>query len=212
MGAWGYFDGFKISSVGHDISPDLWNPANPDPERLYDFGNTMDLMPARWWSSLIDNAPAPYNGSDYLSFGPGLLIERPDGDVFSLNAIDLTPAIDAAYYGYTNPTSQAIITGNFASGGSITQIVDLDLTPNSEKQTGNDFTHYMLTGFSDLLSVTIFRGEGLGKLAADNIELSYITVPTTPVPEPQTYAMLLAGLELIGCFSTITKKKLLRYH
>jgi len=55
-----------------------------------------------------------------------------------------------------------------------------------------------LNGFSNLHSVTLGSAAGVSYVAGDNLV-------TTPVPEPETYAMLLGGLGLIG--ATLRRRK-----
>lgn len=48
----------------------------------------------------------------------------------------------------------------------------------------------------------LVQGAGFGhQQVIDNIKLEFTSAPPVPlpVPEPETYAMLLAGLGLVGC-------------
>lgn len=70
---------------------------------------------------------------------------------------------------------------------------------NDKKQDGNDFAHYNLVDFTDLASFSISQYSANQFLAIDNIDYTLPLLPVpVPVPEPETYAMLLAGLGLVG--------------
>nr|WP_229219960.1 PEP-CTERM sorting domain-containing protein [Rugamonas fusca] len=44
------------------------------------------------------------------------------------------------------------------------------------------------------------QGAGFGhQQVIGNIKLEFTSAPPVPLPEPETYAMLLAGLGLVGC-------------
>jgi hypothetical protein len=58
----------------------------------------------------------------------------------------------------------------------------------------------LLTGFSNLRSVEL-GSLGRGYVAVDNIMVA------APVPEPETYAMMLAGLGLLGFAARRRKQK-----
>ncbi len=97
------------------------------------------------------------------------------GSLFNLTSIDMGG-------GYRfGPGTDVSITGVRSDYSTVSQ--QYTLLPAS-------FTTYVLSGFTNLKSVTL-GSAGLGYVAVDNIV-------TSPVPEPETYAMLLAGLGLIG--------------
>lgn len=161
-----------------------------------------------------DDSPNPYNGTNYLYFQPGIKINQIGNLPFSLNSFDLAIArsrTDVAF-------NDAVVTGKRSDGSTISQTITLDTTPNELKTIGNDFTHYNLTGFENLKSVVIswverghfdidrYRETGLVTWAdggyysfgIDNIDLTPSEIIPAPIPEPSTYAMLLAGLGLMG--------------
>ena len=79
-------------------------------------------------------------------------------------------------------------------GGSSAWLFDNEVLGAGAKTSGN-WTLNALNGggkLSDYSNLTIF---------ARDLSKTAFQVPTTPVPEPETYAMLLAGLGLIGFMS-----------
>ncbi|WP_229509383.1 PEP-CTERM sorting domain-containing protein [Massilia sp. CCM 8734] len=79
-------------------------------------------------------------------------------------------------------------------GGSSAWLFDDEVLGAGSKTSGSWTLNALNPGgkLSDYSSLTIFARD-LGKTA--------FQVPTTPVPEPESYAMLLAGLGLIGFMS-----------
>lgn len=137
-----------------------------------------------------DTSSDAWNGTDYMTAWHGTFTLRQSNDApFTLNSIDLANAFDNGFN-----LADTVITGNLLGGGMVQKTLPtflLNYTLNSAMQTGNDFTTYALTGFSNLTSVTM-RIDGV--VAMDNFNISTI-------PEPKTYAMLLAGLGFIAFMS-----------
>ena len=99
-----------------------------------------------------------------------------DSTLFNLTKLDLG---GWAYFGQ-GPQTLSVI-GTQAGGGTVT--ATLNVAPTS-------FNTYTLTGFTNLQSVQL-GSLPRGYVAVDNIV-------TTPVPEPETYALMLAGLGLLA--------------
>ena len=139
-----------------------------------------------------DANPNAWNGTDYFigysyNGGGGVAASQIGGAAFSVNSLDI-----ADFYDYSNYT--ATITGNFIGGGSISQIIGLN-TCNSCTLLNNDFTHVSLSGFNNLSSLVI---TGNGSSYYNYLAIDNLTLNAAPVPEPETYAMMLAGLGLLG--------------
>ncbi|MDR7305638.1 PEP-CTERM sorting domain-containing protein [Rhodoferax saidenbachensis] len=98
------------------------------------------------------------------------------GTAFNVNSIDL-----GGWHNFgPNPLSIEI-TGYRTSGLNVTNTISV---------APGVFTSFALTGFTNLASVRLGSFAG-AYVAVDNINVS-------PVPEPETLAMLLAGLGLVG--------------
>jgi len=136
--------------------------------------------------------PGPYtgNGTDILAAVGSAEFTRTDNTPFSLTNMDM---------GSQSTTGSAFvitITGNRADGSAVEyfQVIYPDaLVLALHKVVFSDFT--------DLTSVSMVTTNGAVKI--DNIVLNAPdtespSLPTSPVPEPGTYALMLAGLALAG--------------
>lgn len=74
------------------------------------------------------------------------------------------------------------LTGLRADNSTVT--FDASVLPNT-------FTTFSTIGFTNLKSVTFSMSSGSQYVAFDNLI-------ATPVPEPETYALMLGGLALVG--------------
>lgn len=122
------------------------------------------------------------NGTNMLVFdGVGTLeVSRTDGGFFTLSSLDVggwlgLPLINSA---------RLSITGHTPSSSDVW--IDSSLPTTS-------FTHLSTPSFTNLLSLTmrITGNQSTGYAAIDNLVLA-------AVPEPETYALMLAGLGLLG--------------
>ncbi|ALQ50580.1 FxDxF family PEP-CTERM protein [Nitrosomonas ureae] len=141
---------------------------------------------------------------------------------FTLTALDLNTIFGSSSFigsmavDGVKPTSISTVAGggvtavNLQNGGGPTGIFDFRydmINPKNDKLTGLESVTWHVGGLG---SATLpgFNGElalhvqGIGS----NGDSAWY-VATSPVPEPETYAMLLAGLGLIG-FMTRRKKRL----
>lgn len=176
--------------------------------RAYDWDtgiyNAMGIIDQQNWAdtphsgAVADTFATAYNGTDYAIFTPQVEFNRIDSGSFTVNSVDIV--MWQTGYG----EKEAVISGNFVGGGSISMTINLaDAIPNNLKHDGNDFVHYDLSGFANLSSITISHDTG-ALLAVDNIDYTLPPViipdpdPVSQIPEPSTYAMLLAGLGLVG--------------
>jgi hypothetical protein len=103
--------------------------------------------------------------------------------LFNLNSIDI-----AGYQTFGETSRVMNITGITYQGKTVTQ--SLNVEPFA-------FTTFTLNGFSNLKSVQLSLASSTDYLyvAVDNINATFVP---SPVPEPETYALLLAGLGLVG--------------
>ncbi|MGK5026383.1 PEP-CTERM sorting domain-containing protein [Janthinobacterium sp. RB2R34] len=108
---------------------------------------------------------------------------RADGAAFSLDKISL-----ANYVSLLPGAYDVTFVGTKAGGGTVSQTFTVD----SSNNFNNSFSNYTFTGFSKLVSASWQEGL-LHTYQVDNIRAS-----VSAVPEPGTYAMLLAGLGLLG--------------
>lgn len=134
-----------------------------------------------------DAGSLAYNGTDYVMGYVNLTVNKVGGGAFSLNSFDL-----AEWHQSDNISSIAI------TSAGITQNLLLASLVNSTNLTGNDFTHFNLTGYNNITSFTL-TGNSSGYIALDNL-----VVNATAVPEPATFALL--GLGLVGVGFSRRKK------
>lgn len=120
------------------------------------------------------------NGTNYLAYlatgGRSELFSMTNSSPFTLTSIDL-----GGWAQFGNSAQWLTITGTRTDSTFIT--TQLSVSPTS-------FQTYSLSNWTNLQSVR------LGSLASGYVAVDNII--TTPVPEPETYALLLAGLGLLA--------------
>gem|GEM_PF-2421331 len=128
-----------------------------------------------------------YNGSTVLTAHYDVIFARTDSSLFSLSSLDL-----AGFPTSSEGTIQVI--GTFADSSTISTTFTLDgVVDGSDGRI--DFETFSLgADWINLVSARIVNTDpnaNQGLFSVDNINI-------IPVPEPETYAMLLAGLGLLG--------------
>ena len=134
---------------------------------------------------IVSDIPTPFgvsNGTNMMVFSnQGLLtITRTDTGLFSMSSLDV-----GGWSGVVFPTAQLRIVGHSQNG---------DQEAFSPILSTTSFAHFALSPlFTNLssLSITMVGYQSSAYAAIDNLALA-------PVPEPETYAMMLAGLGLLG--------------
>ncbi|MQA39974.1 PEP-CTERM sorting domain-containing protein [Rugamonas aquatica] len=138
---------------------------------------------------LIGGGVEPYsNGTNVLKFGPrdkvsgmdinAITFRRQDAALFNLNSLEFSPGA------YAGNNAKMGITGVFADGTTTSGFLTW--------HNSSGLTHVDLEDWTNLASV-VLTGNLLSQsyVQVDNINVS-------AVPEPTTYAMLFAGLGLLG--------------
>ena len=129
----------------------------------------------------VDSGPLAFNGTDYLIGLSDISVNKVGNGAFALNGFDLT------HWDGLLPASISLTTAGLS--GATTQILPLSLFLNSFT-TGDDFSHFSLTGYDNVVSFTL-TGNFAGRyIAMDNVNVS------EAVPEPASLALL--GLGLFG--------------
>ncbi len=140
-----------------------------------------------------DLGPLAYNGTDYLIGLPDISVSKADGGAFALKGFDLAE--------WDNTRTASITLTTAGPSGNTTQILPLSIFSNNLITAGNDFSHFSLTGYDNVVSFTLTGNVSWAFIALDNLEV------TAPIPEPETYAMMLAGLGLLGLAARRRRQK-----
>lgn len=155
----------------------------------FNFGNTSFNIvgPGNANYTAGDASSQAWNGSDFLTTTANFTVKQIGGGAFNLNSFDLA----RTFSGFAVSLPTVTVTGYFANGGSISQ--NLSVSSKSNALPGADFHTYTLNGFQNLSYFKLTTPASISSFSIDNLN-----VAAAPVPEPETYAMLLAGLGLIG--------------
>jgi hypothetical protein len=118
------------------------------------------------------------DGSNYLVYESGVGTETFSSlsGAFNLTSLDLEGGLNFP------STANLTITGTRFDNTTVTYTAPIEPAV---------FKPYVLNDFTNLRSVTLGSIKGGAYIAVDNIQVS-------PVPEPQTYAMLLAGMAMLA--------------
>lgn len=123
------------------------------------------------------------NQSETLSLTPGT------SGTFALLSLDLAGLLGGGGGTLTDQLSIQI-TGTKLYGGMVSTSQPLALTPGR-------FTHYDSSYFAGFTGLTSVQFSGIGLNYARYVGVDNIALTISPVPEPETYALLLAGLSLV---------------
>ena len=129
------------------------------------------------------------NGTNFLVYGgTGVGSETfsaMGNTLFNLDSIDL-----GGWLNFQPATPSIVLTGFKPNGETVTQSFLVSRT----------FATYQPVNFKSLVRVALGRSSNSAYVAVDNIV-------TTPVPEPESFAMLLAGLSVLAGVQTRRRKK-----
>lgn len=139
------------------------------------------------------------SGSNYLSaeaassLGKSVTMTHAGGSLFNLIGLEVAELWLPGEP--LNDFSDVIITGNQSGGGILSTSITLDGIRDGVG--GVDDFQWAAIGWTNLISVTITGANSTGAFgdySIDNINVSL-------VPEPETYALLLAGLGIVGAYA-----------
>lgn len=166
------------------------------------FAFTLSGLASGMYSGQICGPSCPVNGTvlalapygDFLGESAALTMAKRGGGTFSLVSFDGSGSFN--FNDMNTPANfprQIDVIGQVLGGATVTQSFLIDSSTLSGPLPL--VSYHFNSSFSNLTSVT-FRSSGsslamFNGFSVDNIEIS-------PVPEPGSYAMLLAGLGLIG--------------
>lgn len=109
---------------------------------------------------------------------------------FTVNGVDLAGVIGAG--GFQSSDLLSIqITGTRFDGTTVTAQQRFDLTAGS-------FTNFGREYFDGFTGLTSLQFSGTGTNYARYVGIDNLAITLAPVPEPETYALLLAGLGLVA--------------
>lgn len=115
---------------------------------------------------------------------------------FALNSLDLAGLIGGG--GFQPQENLSIqITGVKANGDTVTASQSFGLT-------AGQFTTYGSPYFNGFTGLTSIKLSGTGTNNARYVGVDNVSLTITPVPEPETYALLLAGL---GVVAAVARKR-----
>ncbi len=185
---------FENFAVGAQFGGGYYTQATSYEEKGFIFTSnyvsypTWDNSPRFFSTAPTAASPWIYSGSSAVFIGQDTAsptISRPDGASFDFNSITLTPI---AYFSYAMAPRHINFTGQRSDGSYISE--SILFIPSD----GNLTQQFSFQNMTDVKSVTWYDA-GSGS-QFDNIAVSGGSIAL--VPEPETYAMLLAGLGMIG--------------
>lgn len=165
-----------------------WNVNGPANGRY--FGLVEATAPSR--NALIQSFVAPQLSNATLSFS--LFMASPQAPIVVDPAgLDFTVLGDNQHVRVDLLSASA---GNFDTGASVVGSFDISSVTDTWGSYNFDVTHFLASGGSYQLRFANVANRGQLQLGVDNVSLE-----VTAVPEPESYAMLLAGLGLLGAIA-----------
>lgn len=140
---------------------------------------------------LVDNGTQFLAAEAASGLGKAVTMTQVGGGLFTLGGLDVAEVWRSGES--LNDFFQVSLTGNQFGGGVLSALITLDGVADGPGGAA-DFQSVVLGGWTNLMSVTITgvnAAGGFGDYSIDNLVIG-------AVPEPQTYALMLAGLGLIG--------------
>lgn len=137
------------------------------------------------------------NGTQFLAaeaangLGKAVTMTQVGGGLFSLDGLDVAEVWRSGES--LNDFFQVSLTGNQFGGGVLSMLVTLDGIADGPGGA-NDFQTVALGGWTNLMSVTITGINASGAFGDYSIDNLLVNV----IPEPGTYALMLAGLGFVG--------------
>lgn len=127
------------------------------------------------------------NRLDLLTFAPDSPVAGVGGFFFGSDL-----------FGFSTPAAYLTLSATDSTGATVTYTLD---TPQL-----NSFVGFVSTGSLVSFSVTASNQAGVWATVND-LHLSGAAAVTTPVPEPETYGMMLGGLGLLGFIARRKRKQ-----
>jgi hypothetical protein len=148
----------------------------------------------------------PDNGTNYFlsPYTSSLTMTKSNGGIFNFIEFDGAGGHNMNMYTSSAIPDRINVTGVRYNGEIVTQSFDIDKT-NLFFDAPLNFSHFLLNdSFSNLTSIT-FNSSGIDSSYDVYKGFSLDNLIVAAVPEPESFAMLMAGLGLVG-FLQIRKK------
>jgi hypothetical protein len=187
-----------LASCALGAQAGLWVvPGNSDPTTFLDLTDATVFNQADIYSSSVPYirlTPAGTDGTKFLAVGAGGNIN--DTTTVTLSALKEAPVTYASFL-WGSPDMFNLLTVSTNDRDYLFSASFSDAPGLSFAFDGADVGYYVG-----------FQVDGIADMSIDSLTFSYVEVPenafeasnfsVTPVPEPETYALMLAGLGVVG--------------